>query len=92
MRVPAVSARVEEPRAVTSVGIDARKIGAFVKITFRAGECEIVRFISVAVLAGNNVFDVKSQGGKVLPQPAVFATVSSASADELGGRRVHQAD
>ena len=89
--VPAMPARVKERRGLAGVGINTAQVRAFVEITLRARESEVVGTVPAAVLAGGDVFDVKAEAGVLLGQAAVFAAVASALADELAGRRVHQA-
>lgn len=47
-------------RDFASVRVNAAEIRAFVKITFRASESQIVWIVRTAVLAGDNVFNVKA--------------------------------
>ena len=82
---------MKERGCLSRIGVDAGKVCAFVRITFRAGKGEILMMIRAAVLTGNNMFDVKSMCGKVLGKLTVFATISSTLADQLGRRRIHQA-
>lgn len=64
---------------------------AFVEIALRAREREVVRIVRAAVLPGDDVFDVETQSGELLWQPAEFTAVASALADQLPGGRIHQA-
>jgi hypothetical protein len=80
----------KERRWLTGCGVDAEKDGAFLKITFRTVQREIIGIVRPAVLPGYDVFDVKPKSEDALRQRAIFATVSRASTDQLRRRRVHQ--
>lgn len=53
-------------RHLAGVGINAGQICAFVTITFRAGEREVVGVIRAAMLTRDDVLDVKAQAGEFL--------------------------
>ena len=61
------------------------------KVTLRARKRQVAGIVRAAMLAGNDMFNVKTETRKLLWQMAILATVSSALTDELACRRVHQA-
>lgn len=86
---PLFTARVEQRRHLARVGINAAKVRAFLVIALRAGEREIRRVIRAAMLPGDDVFDVKTEGGSGLRETAVFAALSGPLAHELADGAVH---
>ena len=87
--LPPVMARVEEWSDLAGVGVEAGEVGAFLVIALRAGEREFGRVVRAAVLTGEDVFDVESERGGVLRQPAVFTAMPGALADKFAGGAVH---
>ena len=66
MFAPIVKARVKKSRELFGFWVKAGKVRAFVPIAVVAGEREIFRRIFAAVLARNDVFDVKPQWLEIL--------------------------
>src|SRR5206468_3150017 len=91
MIFPSVASRMKEPRDLPGLGINPSEVRALMEIALRAGEREIVRIVRAAVLPGDDVFDVKTESGKLFRQTTIFAAVSGALPDKLAGHRVHQA-
>ncbi len=56
---------MKEPRDLPGLGINSSEVRALVEIALRAGEREIVGIVSAAVLPGDDVFDVKTEAGKL---------------------------
>ena len=84
--------RMEKASDLARVGVNSGKIGALVAIAFRTGESQIFQIIGAAMLTGDDVVDVKSQGGMSLRHPAVFTAFASPLAHELPGGVIHQDD
>ena len=87
---PFIMPRMEEARDLSRIRINPGKIGALVAIALRAGESQIFQIIGAAMLTGDDVVDMKSQGGMSLRQPTVFTAFASPLAHELPGGVVHQ--
>jgi hypothetical protein len=65
---PAVTARVKKDHDLAGQRVDPGKVWALVGIAELAGEGKVMELVPTAVLAGDDVLDVKSQ-----PPPARFA-------------------
>ena len=65
MIFPSVASRMKEPRDLPGLGINSSEVRALVEIALRAGEREIVGIVGAAVLPGDDVFDVKTEAGKL---------------------------
>lgn len=63
MILPAVLAGMEQARHRTGVGINTSEVGTLLEITLRTGEGEIGVIIGATVLTGDDMFEVKTQGG-----------------------------
>lgn len=71
-------------------GINAGQISAFMQIAVDAGEGKIANIIATAMLPGNDVLNVEGGKGRVvLMQLTVFATITSALANENSRRFLH---
>ena len=88
--LPFIIPRMEKACDLARVGVDAGKIGALVVVALRTGESQIFQLIGAAMLAGDDVIDVKSQGRVSLRQAAVFTAFASPLAHELPRGVVHQ--
>jgi hypothetical protein len=55
-----MTSRVEQHSYLVGCGIDARQIGAFVKVAVNARKSEIVHVIEAAVLLGDDMLDMES--------------------------------
>ena len=92
---PSLAAWMKERNDPPGLWFDAGEIWSFEPVAVRAGEREVISRIAPAVLSRDDVFDVKTQFGKSLRQPAVFAAVVSPGANQLAHKfarhRVHQA-
>src|SRR5437868_15263334 len=89
MTRPFLAAGIEEPRALTSLGIDAAEVRAFMVIVGKAGEREIAGDRLAPVLFGNDVIDLEH---KLIVDPrhsAILTTLVCAFPDELGKSDVH---
>jgi hypothetical protein len=91
MHVPFIASRIKEPHNPFIDGIEPREIWAFCQIAFGACQGKITGTFPATMLSRPDVFNVECQLGEGLREMAVFAPVSSASADKLAQRRIHQA-
>src|SRR5438445_6510050 len=82
---------MKEPRDFTRVRLDPGQIWPFSQIAIRAGERQIARVVSPAMLFRNDVFDMETQLRKLLSQVAILTTLAGPLTDELAQRGVHQA-
>ena len=74
---------MKQRRKLFALRIKAGNIRPFVEITEAASQRKVVRFVRTAVLAGNDMFDVKSdKPGSRLRQSAVFANIAGSAADK----------
>src|SRR5437762_797725 len=80
---PPVPPRVEEPRALASVGVDACEVRALVVVVGEAGEREVAGDRLAPVLFGDDVIDLEGKLVVVLRHPAILTAVVSALPDEL---------
>ena len=75
---------------LAGLGVNARKIGAFMQIAMVTGQRQILRRVFSSMLASNHVLYMKDQRLSVLSQSAIFAKMIGTIADKLAERRVHQ--
>jgi hypothetical protein len=90
MLVPLVLARMKEQRDLAGIGIDARQVGAFVKIALMARPCKIRQIVRSAMLSGNNVFYLERVIGiMLLTKTAVLAPIFRALPNRLSPWKVN---
>ena len=84
MIVPSVFAWIKKRNNRSSLGVNAREIGSFVRITSIACECETGRIVGTAMLFRHDVFQVKSnQGCYRLLEAAILTCVSHSLANQI---------
>jgi hypothetical protein len=71
--LPAVTARVEKRRELSSILVNTRYVRTFISVASRAGQAEIVEPRLAMVLLGDDVINLEGQGISLLREPAVFA-------------------
>jgi hypothetical protein len=87
---PAIFARVEKPYDALRYRINRREVRPFAEIVVRASPSQIRRIVAAAVLAGPDVFDVKSEEGVVvLITSAILATIAGPPANQVSGCLIH---
>jgi hypothetical protein len=74
---------MKQPNDITRLRINARQIRPLVQVALRASQSEIIGIVAAAMLARDDVLDVKTQLGKLLRQSAVFAQIGGPRADKL---------
>ena len=84
-----LGAGIVEVGLMTGGRIDRGKVGALVQIAAVTCQGEILRRIVAQMLRGDNVFDVKCQVVRFLWEAAVFAAVTSSTADQRFCPRIH---
>ncbi len=90
MFLPIIEPGMKKSGELFCFWIKARKVCSLVTIAVVTGEREIFQGIFTAVLAWDDVFDVKSQRFKILMQPTILASVFGALADGLAQPGFHQ--
>ena len=73
---------------IACLRINPSQIRSLVQVAFRASQCEIIGIVAAAMLARDDVLDVKTQLGKLLGQSAVFAQIKrpACGQDDAVGR------
>lgn len=66
----------------STIGIDTREVRAFAQIAMRAGEREVFQITRTAVLARDDVLDVKRKHAVALGEAAVFTVPASPFKDQ----------
>jgi hypothetical protein len=89
MVFPHIAPWVKQADHLICLWIDARDIGPLVAVTKPARECEIALDGRALVLSGYHVIDRKRQARESLGQPAIFARISRAVADQFFEHIVH---
>ena len=88
---PRLQAGMKQGDDVASFGIDSSKVWSFVEIAVDAGERKILRIVSSAMFAGNDMLHM--QGGEqriCLPELTVFAAVLGSPSYRCASRFVHR--
>jgi hypothetical protein len=88
--LPILPARIKEANDVAGSGIDAREIRALVQIARHTGPRSVFMSVRAVMDLGDNMVELKRQVVVDLRHLAVFATMSRASADQVGGGSVHE--
>lgn len=86
---PVIPTGMKQRSHRAGVRVNPREIGALLEIALRAGEREVGGVFSAAMLSGDDVFEVETEGGGVLRQATVFAAVAGSLADKFAGGAVH---
>lgn len=90
MGVPLISSWMKETRHFGGIGIQARKVGAFVEIALMTRPRKIPRIVRAAMLSGNDVFHLEGVESIMgLTQAAVLAPVFCALAHQLTQWKVY---
>jgi hypothetical protein len=63
---PDITSRMKQANDIACLRVNAGQIGALVQITLRANQGEVVSIFGAAMLARDDVLDVKTQVGKLL--------------------------
>lgn len=87
---PDILARMEELHDLTGCRIDAGEVRPLVTIAESTGEGAVVHFATTAMLAGNDVINVKGNFRKRFGEMTVFAAVPGAGANCPLKRRLHR--
>jgi hypothetical protein len=88
---PGVLPWVEERDDLTRFGVDARQIGALVRVTSVAGQGKVCGSVIPAMLAGNDVLDLERRKREIfLLEQALFTAIASPLTDKFADRCVHQ--
>ena len=91
MFIPIIQSRMKQACQFFGLRIQPGKICSFVQIAVMAGKRKIVRRVFAAMLAWNDMLDVKQQRLLFLPQPAILTTILRALPNPLAQLGVHQA-
>lgn len=84
MVLPCLASRIEERDNVSSLGVDPRQVWPLVQVAVMAGQREVIRIISAAMLSSNDVLYVKRRDEKILLQrSAVFAAPPSSRPNKI---------
>jgi hypothetical protein len=86
---PALPARIEQRRQLTSVRIDPAEVGPFMEIAAVARQGEIVEGIDSAVFARNDVLNLENQRRMRCPQMTILAAIAGAAAHPAAQRGIH---
>lgn len=86
---PAVTPRMKQRRRPPGLRVDPGQVRTLAQVAAVAGQCEVVRTVRATVLPGHNVLHMMDQLAMFLMQPAILATLASASPDEVPCRRIH---
>jgi hypothetical protein len=89
MICPTVLPRVKERRHRPTFGIDANKVGSFVKIAAVACECQVNGIVPSSMLLWDNRLDMVREHTVLLAKLAVLATIVRAFADGNSRRGIH---
>jgi hypothetical protein len=90
--IPLVLARVKQPDKRAAFRVKAGQVRPLVQIAVVTGKSEVSSVVASAMLTSDDMLDVICEERlRVLPQVAVFAAMTSALADKLPERLVHQA-
>jgi hypothetical protein len=89
MTSPSVAARIEEPCALASFGIDTCKVGPFMMVVSKASQGEITGNRLAPVLLRDDVIDFEGKFVVDLRHAAEFTTLDSALPDELSQDDIH---
>ena len=89
MLFPSVLTWVEKFGEVAAFRIEAREIGAFVRVASVASQREVGRIVIAAVLSGNDVLNLERRKGEVLLfEQTVLAAIAGPAMDKLPDRCV----
>ena len=92
MVLPDLGSWMEQRGNLVSLIVKTGEVRAFVKTASVAGECKVVGIVAAALLASNDVVDMKRPKRRVtLSQSAVFAATSSALPYQSADGTLHQA-
>ena len=92
MILPSIGSRIEQRDLLAGVLIHRSQICALMRIAVMARPSKVLSVVSTAMLAGDNVLDVKAiEGIILLMDQAVFTSVAGAVTNELADGRIHVA-
>lgn len=90
MVAPGLRARVEEFHRPARCGVFSAEIIAAGQVAMRARQGKILRLVSAAVLAGNDVIDMKLHDERpFLAVPTVLTAIAGTLAYESAGGGIH---
>jgi hypothetical protein len=88
--IPTVFARIKETDDFIRIRVAASKVGAFVKIALLTSQRQILNLIRPAVLARDDVLDVKEMEAVVfLAQAAILTAIASTPPDVIAKGLAH---
>jgi hypothetical protein len=80
---PRVPPGMEEPHNLASPRLNAGKVGTLHQVAIGTGQGQVLRIVSAAMLARDDVFNMKAQFGKLLWEVAVLTTTARPAANQL---------